>query len=151
MLLKNYVFYVSVKSLLKKYRFHQILSKQAFLSLLLGAILWHKPQNGTKRTLEYLLTFDCQLVKTCTFSHTELGCRRDDSNKLNNLSTLRMQILHSWGTDFMQKLDLRIGEPMQICIHRKDNSPKPVNHHLTLKEGPMVIFNIRRFLAQDFV
>ena len=25
--------------------------------------------------------------------------------------------------------------PMQICIHRKDNSPKPVNHCLTLK-GP---------------
>ena len=33
------------------------------------------------------------------------------------------------------KLDLRIREPMQICIHRKDNSPKPVNHLLTLKEG----------------
>ena len=33
------------------------------------------------------------------------------------------------------KLDLRIGEPMQICIHRNDNSPKPVNHHLTLKEA----------------
>ena len=32
-----------------------------------------------------------------------------------------------------QKLDLRIGEPMQICIHRKDNSPKPVYHRLTLK------------------
>ena len=31
------------------------------------------------------------------------------------------------------KLDLRIGEPMQICIHRKDNSPNPVNHRLTLK------------------
>ena len=25
--------------------------------------------------------------------------------------------------------------PMQICIHWKDNSPKPVNHRLTLKEG----------------
>ena len=37
------------------------------------------------------------------------------------------------------KLDLRIGKPMQICIHRKDNSPKPVNHHLTLK----VKYNIR--------
>ena len=24
---------------------------------------------------------------------------------------------------------------MQICMHRKDNSPKPVNHHLTLKEN----------------
>ena len=40
---------------------------------------------------------------------------------------------------------------MQICINRKDNSPKPVNHHLTLKEGPKVKSNIRRFLAQDFV
>ena len=49
------------------------------------------------------------------------------------------------------QLDLRIGEPMQICIHRKDNSPKPVNHCLTLKEGPKVKFNNRRFLAQDFV
>ena len=27
---------------------------------------------------------------------------------------------------------------MQICIHRKDNSPKPVNHRLTLKERPKV-------------
>ena len=50
------------------------------------------------------------------------------------------------------KLDLRIGEPMQICIHRKDNSPKPVNHHLTLKEGPKVKSNnIRRFPADDFL
>ena len=49
------------------------------------------------------------------------------------------------------KLDLRIGEPMQICIHRRDNSPKPVNHRLTLKEGPKVKSNIRRFLAQDFM
>ena len=38
--------------------------------------------------------------------------------------------------------------PMQICIHRKGNSPKPVNHCLTLKEGPK---KIRKFLAQDFV
>ena len=36
------------------------------------------------------------------------------------------------------KLDLRIGEPMQNCIHRKDNSPKSVNHCLTLKERPKV-------------
>ena len=34
------------------------------------------------------------------------------------------------------KLDLCIAEPMQICIHWKDNSPKPVNHRLTLKEEP---------------
>ena len=40
---------------------------------------------------------------------------------------------------------------MQICIHRKDNSPKPVNHCLTLKEGPKVISKIRRLLDQDFV
>ena len=38
-------------------------------------------------------------------------------------------------------LDLRIGEPMQICIHRKDNSPRAVNHCLTLKEGPKVNSN----------
>ena len=31
---------------------------------------------------------------------------------------------------------------MQICIHRKDNSPKPVNHHLTLKEGTKVMFQV---------
>ena len=30
--------------------------------------------------------------------------------------------------DLIGKLDLCIGEPMQICIHWKDNSPKPVNH-----------------------
>ena len=24
---------------------------------------------------------------------------------------------------------------MQMCIHRTDNSPKPVNHRLTLKGG----------------
>ena len=50
------------------------------------------------------------------------------------------------------QLDLRIGEPMQICIHRKDNSPKPVNHHLTLKEGPKVKSdNIRRFPSNDIL
>ena len=53
--------------------------------------------------------------------------------------------------DYIQKLDLRIGEPIQICIHWKDNSPRPVNHRLTLKEGPKAKSNIRRFLAQDFV
>ena len=58
-----------------------------------------------------------------------------------------------WKSDDVVRfeLDLRIGEPMQICIHRKDNSPKPVNHRLTLKEGPKVKSNIRRFLTQDFV
>ena len=41
---------------------------------------------------------------------------------------------------------------MQICIHRKDNSPKPVNHRLTLKEGPKVKpDNIRRFPAHDIL
>ena len=41
---------------------------------------------------------------------------------------------------------------MQICIHWKDNSPKPVNHHLTLKEGPKVKSeNIRRFPAHDIL
>ena len=54
--------------------------------------------------------------------------------------------------DIQKKLDLHIGEPMQICIHRKDNSPKPVNHRLTLKEGPKVKSNnIRRFPAHDFL
>ena len=50
------------------------------------------------------------------------------------------------------QLDLHIGEPMQICIHRKDNSPKPVNHCLTLTEGPKVKSeNIRRFPAHDLL
>ena len=41
---------------------------------------------------------------------------------------------------------------MHICIHRKDNSPKPVNHCLTLKEGPKVkTENIRRFPAHDLL
>ena len=52
---------------------------------------------------------------------------------------------------FNLQLDLHIGEPMQICIHQKDNSPKPVNHRLTLKEGPKIKSNIRKFLAQDFI
>ena len=33
----------------------------------------------------------------------------------------------------VDELDLRIGELMQICIHRKDNLSKPVNHRLTLR------------------
>ena len=49
------------------------------------------------------------------------------------------------------QLDLRIGEPMQICIHRKDNSPKPVNHRLALKEGPKVKSDIRRFPAHNIL
>ena len=41
---------------------------------------------------------------------------------------------------------------MQICIHQKDNSSKPVNHRLTLKEGPKVKSdNIRTFLAHDIL
>ena len=35
---------------------------------------------------------------------------------------------------------------------QKDNSPKPVNHHLTLKEGHKVKSDhIKRFLAHDFL
>ena len=50
------------------------------------------------------------------------------------------------------KLDLHIGEPMEICIHCKDNSPKPVIHRLTLKEGPNIKSNnIRRFPAHDIL
>ena len=54
---------------------------------------------------------------------------------------------------FLQaKLDLRIGEPMQICIHQKDNSPKPVNHRLTSKKGPKVKSDhTTRFPAHDFL
>ena len=49
-------------------------------------------------------------------------------------------------------LDLHIREPMQICIHRTDNLPKPVNHRLTLRDGPEVkSYNIRRFPAKDFL
>ena len=42
---------------------------------------------------------------------------------------------------------------MQICIQWKDNSPKPVNHRLTLKEGPKVKSDmiIRRFPAHDIL
>ena len=40
---------------------------------------------------------------------------------------------------------------MQICIHQKDNSPKPVNHRLTLKEEPKVKSDIRKFLAHDIL
>ena len=41
---------------------------------------------------------------------------------------------------------------MQICIHRKDNSPQPVNHRLTLKEEPKVKSNnIRRYPAHDIL
>ena len=40
---------------------------------------------------------------------------------------------------------------MQICIHRKDNSPKPVNHRLTLKEGPKVKSDIRRFPTHNIL
>ena len=52
----------------------------------------------------------------------------------------------------VNKLDLRIREPMQNCIHRKDNSPKPVNHCLTLKEGSKVKSDhTKRFPAHDFL
>ena len=41
---------------------------------------------------------------------------------------------------------------MQICIHRKDNSPKPVNHRLTSKEGPKVKSDhTTSFPAHDFL
>ena len=41
---------------------------------------------------------------------------------------------------------------MQICIHWKDNSPKPMNHRLTLKEGQKVTSdNIRKFPAHDIL
>ena len=40
---------------------------------------------------------------------------------------------------------------MQLCIHRKDNSPKPVNHYLNLKEGRKVKSDIRRFPAHNIL
>ena len=40
---------------------------------------------------------------------------------------------------------------MQICIHWKDNSPKPVNHRLTLKEGPKVKSDIKRLPAHNIL
>ena len=41
---------------------------------------------------------------------------------------------------------------MQIHIHQQDNSPKSVNHRLTLKEGTKVKSdNIRRFPAHDIL
>ena len=41
---------------------------------------------------------------------------------------------------------------MQICIYYKDNSPKPVDRCLTLKEGPKVKSDhTKRFPAHDFL
>ena len=41
---------------------------------------------------------------------------------------------------------------MQTCIHQKDNSPKPVNHCLTLREVPKVkAEHSKRFPAHDFL
>ena len=40
---------------------------------------------------------------------------------------------------------------MQICIDQKDNSPKLVNHRLTMREGPKVKSYIRRFPAHDII
>ena len=41
---------------------------------------------------------------------------------------------------------------MQICIHQKDNSPKPEDHRLIFKEGPKFkSVHIRRFPADDFL
>ena len=71
-----------------------------------------------------------------------------------NKSHLFKEHIKSWyvNMNVYLKLDLRIGEPIQICIHRKDNSPWPVNYHLTLKEGPKVkCDHIKRFPAHDFL
>ena len=78
---------------------------------------------------------------------------RDIRIKLMSLCIkLTLKKLSQKPNDYKEKLDLRIGEPMQICIHRKDNSPKPVNHRLTLKERPTVkCENIRRFPAYDLL
>ena len=58
--------------------------------------------------------------------------------------------LYFWSPE--NKLDLRIEEPMHIFIHRKENAPKPVNNHLTLKAGPKIKSeNIRRFPAHDLL
>ena len=38
------------------------------------------------------------------------------------------------------------------CIHQKENSPKPINHHLILKEESKVKSDhIKRFLADNFL
>ena len=41
--------------------------------------------------------------------------------------------------------------PLELTIHRKDNSPKPVNHRLTLKEEPKVKSDIRKFPAHNIL
>ena len=88
---------------------------------------------------KYYNIISLQLKHRCYFNVTNL----EVFTKIIHISTL---------SDTSRKLDLHIGEPMQICIHRKDNSPKPVNHHLTLKEGPKVKSeNIRRFPANDLL
>ena len=57
-----------------------------------------------------------------------------------------------WATPGQSELDPHIREPMQICIHQKDNSPKLVNHRLNLKEGPKVKSeHTTRFPAHDFL
>ena len=92
-------------------------------------------------TMEHLSEFVFINVANMTLArrdaylaHIKAGIKQD------TLSALRQAPIHldKLFPDQILKLDLHIGEPMQICIHRKDNSPKPVNHRLTLKEGQKV-------------
>ena len=71
------------------------------------------------------------------------------SSLSKSFSTASLWCIQTYKT--FNKLDLSIREPTQIYIHRKDNSPKPVNHRLTLKEGPKVKSDIRRFPAHNIL
>ena len=52
----------------------------------------------------------------------------------------------------INQLDLAHQRTDANCIHQKENSPKRINHHLTLKEEPKVKSDhIKRFLAHDFL
>ena len=68
------------------------------------------------------------------------------ASKYNPLKWLTLQKKPSF------ELELAHQRTDANCIHQKENSPKPINHCLTLKEEPKVKSDhIERFLAHDFL
>ena len=47
------------------------------------------------------------------------------------------------------KLDLSHRRTDANCIHQKENSPKPLKHHLALEKPKVKSNHIKRFLAHD--
>ena len=109
----------------------------------LQLVVFYFYEDGSRGVVVYnqLQTLNYYMVSTTSWS-SSISIEEDITDICGTVVRLSTNI----------KVDLAYWRKYENCFPKKVNSPKPINHRLTLKEEPKVKSDhIKRFLAHDFL